>query len=45
MSMLERAAQFQPFRALNGYEDAVQATAKLAEEQADRIDTEEFTDA
>ena len=45
MSMLERAAQFQPFRALNGYEDAVQATAKLAEEQANKIDTEEFTDA
>ena len=29
MSMLERAAQFQPFRALTGYEDAVRETARL----------------
>ena len=45
MSMAERAAQFQAFRPLAGYEDAVRATAKLAEEQANKIDTEEFADA
>lgn len=38
MSMLERAAQFQPFRALIGYEDAVQETARLTE---DRIELTE----
>lgn len=45
MSMAERAAQFQPFRALDGYEDAVQETARLAAERADEIDAEDFTDA
>ncbi len=44
MSMLDRAAQFQPFRALSGYEDAVQETAKEAAEKADRIETEDFPD-
>lgn len=33
MSMLERAAQFQPFRALTGYEDAVHETARLTEDK------------
>ena len=33
MSMLERAAQFQPFRALVGYETAIQETARLTVER------------
>lgn len=44
MSMLDRAAQFQPFRALTGYEDAVRETARTAAEKANWIDTEEFPD-
>ena len=35
MSMLERAAQFQSFRALTGYEDAVQETARLTEDRVE----------
>ena len=31
MPMLDRAAQFMPFRALTGYEDAVHETARLTE--------------
>lgn len=33
MSMQERAAQFQPFRALTGYEDAIREAARLTEER------------
>lgn len=33
MPMQDRAAQFQPFRALTGYEDAVRETARLTEEK------------
>lgn len=40
MSMLERAAQFQPFRALTGYEGAVQETARLTEERAELTEDE-----
>ena len=29
MSMIDRAAQFSPFRALTGYEDAIRETARL----------------
>ncbi len=40
MSMLERAAQFQPFRALVGYEDAVHETARLTDERAELTEDE-----
>ena len=40
MSMLERAAQFQPFRALTGYEDAVRETARLTEERVELTEDE-----
>lgn len=40
MSMTDRAAQFQPFRALTGYEDAVRETARLTEERIELTDDE-----
>lgn len=42
MSMLERAAQFQPFRALVGYEDAVHETARLTDERAELTEDEKL---
>ena len=39
MSMTERAAQFSPFAALNGYEDAVSETARLTD---GRVDLDEY---
>lgn len=38
--MADRAAQFAPFAALNGYDDAVRETARLTD---DRIDLSEST--
>ena len=35
MPMTDRAAQFMPFRALTGYEDAVRETARLTEERVE----------
>ena len=34
MSLLDRAAQFAPFSALNGYDDAVKETARLTDGEA-----------
>ena len=42
MSMAARAAQFSPFAALSGYEDAVRETARLAEERVLARGTEEW---
>lgn len=45
MSLLDRAAQFSPFAALTGYETVIEETARLTEEEAERRQTELFTDA
>lgn len=38
--MIDRAAQFMPFRALTGYEDAVQETARLTDEKIELTEDE-----
>ena len=40
MPMIDRAAQFQPFRALVGYEDAVHETARLTDERVELTEDE-----
>ena len=40
MPVSGRAAQFQPFRALTGYEDAVHETARLTEERVELTEDE-----
>ncbi len=40
MPMGDRAAQFMPFRALTGYEDAVMETARLTDQKADLTEDE-----
>lgn len=40
MPMIDRAAQFQPFRALTGYEDAVHETARLTDEKVELTEDE-----
>ena len=40
MPMGDRAAQFMPFRALTGYEDAVRETARLTDERVDLTEDE-----
>ncbi|MBR2528744.1 MAG: hypothetical protein IKE58_09790 [Blautia sp.] len=39
MPMIKRAAQFAPFAALTGYEDAVEETARLTEEKVELEDS------
>ena len=41
MPMIDRAAQFQPFRALTGYEDVVHETARLTEEKVQLTEEEQ----
>ena len=40
MPMLDRAAQFMPFRALTGYESAVQETARMTDEKVELTEDE-----
>ena len=40
MPMIDRAAQFMPFRALTGYEDAVRETARLTDEKIELTEDE-----
>ena len=40
MPMIDRAAQFQPFRAMTGYEDAVQETARQTDEPPELTEDE-----
>ena len=40
MSMANRAAQFSPFAALTGYEDAVKETARLTDARAELTEEE-----
>lgn len=40
MPISDRAAQFMPFRAMTGYEDAVRETARLTEEQIELTEDE-----
>ena len=44
MSRLDRAVQFAPFAALTGYEAVIDETARQAEEEVLREDTEPFED-
>ena len=43
MSMLERAAQFNPFAALTGYGDAVAETARLTESKIELTESQKET--
>ncbi len=40
MPMIDRAAQFQPFRALTGYQDAVHETARLTDQRVELTEDE-----
>ena len=40
MTLRERAAQFSPFAALTGYEDAIKETAKSVEYEMERSENE-----
>ena len=40
MPMIDRAAQFQPFRALTGYEDTVHETARLTDQRVELTEDE-----
>ena len=41
MSMRDRAAQFSSFRALSGYEDAIDETSRLTDRRAERSEEEQ----
>ena len=41
MSMLNRAAQFSPFAALTGYDDAIEETARLTDSRIELTEAEE----
>ena len=43
MSMLDRAAQFSPFAALTGYDDAIHETARLTNDKVDLSEEEKET--
>ena len=43
MSMIERAAQFSPFAALTGYEDAIEETARLTDSKIELSEDEKAT--
>ncbi|MCM1468356.1 MAG: hypothetical protein NC086_09425 [Alistipes sp.] len=42
MPLLDRAAQFSPFSALSGYDDAIKETERLAEEE--KLQSDFFSD-
>jgi len=42
MSMWSRAAQFAPFAALTGYEDAIQDAKEMTQESFEQTDNEEY---
>ena len=43
MSMIDRAAQFSPFAALVGYEDAVEETARLTDKKIELTEESKFS--
>ena len=43
MAMLDRAAQFSPFAALTGYDDAIHETARLTNDKSDLSEEEKET--
>ena len=42
MEIINRAAQFSPFAALKGYEEAIEEKQKLAEENVDPLEREQW---
>ena len=44
MELLDRAAQFSPFAALTGHEEAIQETARLAVERMEQTENEVIED-
>ena len=42
MEIMNRAAQFSPFAALKGYEEAIEEKQKLAEENVDPLERERW---
>ena len=42
MEIINRAAQFSPFAALKGYEEAIEEKQKLAEENVDPLEREKW---